>query len=83
MSVHLITIENGVKMMRPVVSGEQYRLLRGSARQRAVVKAVREGDGTLRVWVNRGYIAFDEVSGEILQDGGLFEKISGLNGWRL
>ena len=44
MSVHLITIENGVKMMRPVVSGEQYRLLRGSARQRAVVKAVREGD---------------------------------------
>ena len=44
MSVHLITIENGVKMMCPVVSGEQYRLLRGSARQRAVVKAVREGD---------------------------------------
>ena len=44
MSVHVIYYQNGVKMMRPVVSGEQYRLLRGSARQRAVVKAVREGD---------------------------------------
>ena len=46
MSVHVIYYQNGVKMMRPVVSGEQYRLLRGSARQRAVVKAVREGDET-------------------------------------
>ena len=44
MSVHVIYYQNGVKMMRPVVSGEQYRLLRGSTKQRAVVKAVREGD---------------------------------------
>ena len=44
MSVHVIYYQNGVKMMRPVVSREQYRLLRGSARQRAIVKAVREGD---------------------------------------
>ena len=44
MSVHVIYYQNGVKMMRTVVSGEQYRLLRGSTKQRAVVKAVREGD---------------------------------------
>ena len=44
MSVHVIYYQNGVKMMRAVVSGEQYRMLRGSAKQRAMVKAVREGD---------------------------------------
>ena len=44
MSVHMIYYKDGAKMMRPVLSREEYLALRGSDKQKAVLKAVREGD---------------------------------------
>ena len=44
MSVHTIYMKDGVKMMRPVTTREDYLALRDSALQRATVKAVRNGD---------------------------------------
>ena len=44
MSVHVIYYQDGAKRMRPVLTREEYVELRNSIRQRAVVKAVREGD---------------------------------------
>jgi len=46
MSVHRIYYKDGVKMMRPVLTETEYRNLRNSAKQKAVMKAVREGDVT-------------------------------------
>ena len=44
MSVHLIYYKDGAKFMKPVLTREEYLQLRGSARQKATLKAVREGD---------------------------------------
>ena len=44
MSVFSIYYKDGAKMMRPVLNREEYLALRGSARQKAILKAVREGD---------------------------------------
>ena len=45
MSVHVIYYnKDGAKMMRPVLSREEYLQLRDSAKQRALLKAVREGN---------------------------------------
>ena len=44
MSAFTIYFQNGAKMMRPVKDREEYLALRGSARQKAILKAVREGD---------------------------------------
>ena len=44
MSVHVIYYQDGAKMMRPVLSREEYLALRGSSKQQAILKAVREGD---------------------------------------
>ena len=44
MSVHMIYYQDGVKKMRPVLSREQYLSLRGSEQQKAILKAVREGN---------------------------------------
>jgi len=44
MSVHVIYYKDGAKFMRPVLTREEYLQLRGSARQKATLKAVREGD---------------------------------------
>ena len=44
MSVHVIFYQDGVKMMRPVLTREEYLTLRGSKKQQAILKAVREGD---------------------------------------
>ena len=49
MSVHNITYKDGAKMMSPVLSREEYLKLRGSAKQRRTVKAVREGDEKLKM----------------------------------
>ena len=43
MSVHIIYYKDGAKMMRPVLTREEYLTLRNSAQQRATLKAVREG----------------------------------------
>ncbi len=43
MSVHVIYYQNGAKMMRPVLTREEYMNLRNSAKQQALLKAVREG----------------------------------------
>ncbi len=40
----MIYYKDGAKMMRPVLSREEYLALRGSDKQKAVLKAVREGD---------------------------------------
>ena len=44
MSVHVIYYKDGAKMMRPVLTREEYVALRGSSKQVQTVKAVREGD---------------------------------------
>ena len=44
MSVHTIFYQDGAKMMRPVLTREEYLALRGSSKQQAILKAVREGD---------------------------------------
>ena len=43
MSVHIIYYKDGAKTMRPVLTREEYLALRGSEKQQAVLKAVREG----------------------------------------
>jgi hypothetical protein len=42
----MIYYKDGAKMMRPVLTATEYRNLRNSAKQKAVMKAVREGDVT-------------------------------------
>ena len=44
MSVHVINYQDGAKMMRPVHSREEYLALRGTEKQKAILKTVREGD---------------------------------------
>ena len=44
MSVHVIYYKDGAKMMRPVLTREEYLALRGSEKQREVLKTVREKD---------------------------------------
>ena len=48
MSVHEIYYKDGAKMMRPVLNREEYLTLRGSRRQKATLKAVREGKEELK-----------------------------------
>ena len=44
MSVHIIYYKDGAKMMRPVLTREEYLALRGSSKQKAILKAIRKGD---------------------------------------
>jgi len=44
MSVHVIFYQDGAKKMRPVLSRDEYLRLRGSEKQKAILKQVREGD---------------------------------------
>jgi hypothetical protein len=44
MSVHVIYYQDGAKMMRPVLTREEYLALRGSKKQQQILKAVHEGD---------------------------------------
>ena len=44
MSVHVINYQDGAKMMRPVLTREEYLALRGTEKQKAILKTVREGD---------------------------------------
>ena len=44
MSVHVINYKDGAKMMRPILSREEYLALRDSAKQKAILKTVRGGD---------------------------------------
>ena len=46
MSVHVIYYKDGAKMMRPILSRESYLKLRGSEKQKAIVKAIRMGDAS-------------------------------------
>ena len=40
----MIYYQDGAKMMRPVLSREEYLALRGTEKQKAILKTVREGD---------------------------------------
>ena len=44
MSVHVIFYKDGAKVMRPIPTREEYLALRGTEKQKAILKAVREGD---------------------------------------
>ena len=44
MSVHIIYYKDGAKMMRPVLSREEYLAIRGTKKQKAILNTVREGD---------------------------------------
>ena len=48
MSTHLITYKGGAKMMRPILTREEYLALRGTNKQKAILKAVREGDEQMK-----------------------------------
>ena len=48
MSVYVIYLKDGAKMMRPVSSREEYLELRGSEEQRRTLKTVRERDPDLK-----------------------------------
>lgn len=49
MSVHIIYYEDGVKKMRPITSESEYRALRGSEKQHAILKRVRnKGDAAAK-----------------------------------
>ena len=49
MSVHRINYKDGAKMMRPVLTETEYRNLRNSAKQKTVMKAIRDGDETQKM----------------------------------
>lgn len=44
MSVYTIYYKDGAKMMRPVLTREEYMALRGTEKQRAILQSVRKGD---------------------------------------
>lgn len=44
MSVYYVTYQDGAKVMRPVLTRDEYLRLRGSEKQKAILKQVREGD---------------------------------------
>ena len=48
MSVHMIYYKDGAKMMRPILTREEYLNLRGSDMQKAFVKAVRDGNDQMK-----------------------------------
>ena len=48
MSVHVIYKQNGVKMMRPVLTREEYLKLRNGGFQKENVARIRQGDGALK-----------------------------------
>ena len=48
MSCHVIFYEDGAKRMRPILTEAEYRNLRDTSRQRALVEAIRKGDTTLK-----------------------------------
>ena len=48
MSVHYIYKQNGVKMMRPVLTREEYLSLRNGGFQKENVARIRQGDGALK-----------------------------------
>lgn len=48
MSVHVIYYRDGAKVMRPILTREEYLALRGTNKQKAILKAVREGDEQMK-----------------------------------
>ena len=48
MSVHVIYMQNGVKMMRPVLTREEYLKLRNGGFQKENVARIRQGDKALK-----------------------------------
>ena len=48
MSCHTIDYENGAKMMRPVLTVAEYRNLRNTEKQKAIVNGVRKGDDKMK-----------------------------------
>ena len=48
MSVHVIYYEDGAKRMRPVLTRDEYMALRGTEKQKDLLKAVREGNTELK-----------------------------------
>jgi hypothetical protein len=48
MSAHLITYKGGAKVMRPILTREEYLALRGTNKQKAILNAVRKGDERMK-----------------------------------
>ena len=48
MSVHMIQFKDGAKMMRPVLSREEYMKIRNCENQRTAVQAIRAGDESMK-----------------------------------
>lgn len=48
MSAHLITYKGGAKVMRPILTREEYLALRGTNKQKVILNAVRKGDEQMK-----------------------------------
>ena len=48
MSVHLVFKQNGVKMMRPVLTREEYMKLRNGGFSKTTVARIRQGDEAVK-----------------------------------
>ena len=48
MSVHVIYYKGGAKVMRPILTREEYLALRGTNKQKAILNAVRKGDEQMK-----------------------------------
>ena len=48
MSCHVIYFEKGAKRMRPILTAAEYRNLRNTSRQKALVDGIRKGNTTLK-----------------------------------
>ena len=48
MSCHVIYFEKGAKRMRPILTAAEYRNLRNTSRQKALVEAIRKGDASMK-----------------------------------
>ena len=46
MSVHVIYYKDGAKMMRPILTRDEYLKLRDGGKQQSIIKAIRSGDDT-------------------------------------
>ena len=66
MSVHIIYYKDGAKMMRPVLTREEYTELRNSAQQQAILRKVREGkEGQKRYLVQMNYSCLPNPDGTL------------------
>ena len=69
MSCHVIYYENGAKRMRPILTAAEYRNLRNTSRQKALVDGIRKGDTTLKHRLQQMNYSCIPTPGEMMLKG--------------